>query len=140
MGDHVTGNHTHSISMHTHTHTHTPSLHLYHVFPSLTDGELTAYRRPLVKNKHLAIVAHGLDLRRYMLVASNVGLSSESVYNHTIANCLEALLGAVFLDGGLPAAQRLLTQVLFPEEVSVCVHVCGCACECVCMCVGVWVC
>ena len=92
------------------------SLHLFHLFPSLTDGDLHAYRRALIKNKHLASLAHTLHLEDYILLG---GLQvDESLRSHITANCLEAILGAVFLDSGLEAAQRVFARCIFPEEVS----------------------
>ena len=36
---------------------------------------------------------------------------------HILGNCVEALLGAVFLDGGLDEADKLFARLVFPEEV-----------------------
>ena len=99
--------------MHTHTHTHTHSLHLYHTFPTSTAGELTVYRRALVKNKHLATLAAKLKLGEHMLV----GEEGKDAHHHAATDCFEALLAAMCLDGGLPEAQKMLAQLVFPEKV-----------------------
>lgn len=93
------------------------SLHLYHLFPDLSDGELTNYRRALVKNHHLMAVARSLNLCQRMLLGG-VQEWSTDVSSRSSADCVEAILAAVFLDGGLEEAQKLLARIFFPEEVS----------------------
>lgn len=108
------------------------------MLPDAKLGELASYRTLLVKNRHLATVAEKLELYKYKLTGES--LQSQSVNQtelfdqsqpsdedstaismdteaHINANHLEAILGAVYLDGGLGAAQRLIAQLFFPEEV-----------------------
>ena len=123
------------------------SLHLYHMLPNAKLGQLAFYRTVLVKNKHLAILARQLELQKYLLMgvtsssehscnrkppSSTYPSSSNSAGTtthlesatpmdavaHRDANTLEAVLGAVYVDGGLSAAQQLTARVFFPEEVS----------------------
>ena len=83
------------------------------------DGDLNDYRRALVKNCHLSSLANSLQLRERILLGDiEVGTTGGAVISHVSADCLEAILGAVFLDGGLEAAQRVLGRLFFPEEVS----------------------
>lgn len=88
------------------------SLHLFHLFPLCSDGDLTRYRRVLVRNTHLAMVAERLQLGRYVRLG-NVATKLD----HALANTVEALLAAVFLDGGLGATQSTLARIFFPEKV-----------------------
>ena len=86
------------------------------MFPHLTAGQLTVYRSVLVKNKHLSSLASQLRLGEYILMAEDVSLClSEAAFAHTTANCLEAILGAIFLDGGLPAVDKLFGRLVFQE-------------------------
>ncbi len=87
----------------------------------MTDGDLTNYRRALVKNRHLATVARSLYLHHFLLLGHpwiQEGLVGEEVASHHGACCVEAIVAAVFLDGGLESAQKVLGRLLFPEEVS----------------------
>ena len=119
------------------------SLHLYHMFPSARLGQLASYRTLLVKNKHLAIIAQRLELQKYLLMGvtsssenscsrkplhpssyTSTGTTSHvepptpmDAVAHTDANALEAVLGAVYVDGGLSAVQQLTARLFFPEEV-----------------------
>ena len=102
-------------------------------------GQLALYRTLLVKNKHLAILAQRLDLKKYILTnvpcRNSEPLPSDSMATatpdpleaagplsmdavaHTNANTLEAVIGAVFVDAGLSVAQELIARLFFPEEV-----------------------
>eukprot|EP00731_Ephydatia_muelleri_P024767 Em0016g1038a len=93
------------------------SLHLFHLFPGHLVGQITAFRRALVKNRHLSTLANKLHLLDYMLAAPSLDLCTEADFSHAAANCFEALLGAVFLDSGLPECQAIFGRMVFPEEV-----------------------
>ena len=105
------------------------SLHLYHLLPRAKLGQLALYRTVLVKNKHLAVLANQVELRQFMLfgdmqsVAGKSEVPTEStestklIPSHMDANAIEALIGAVYLDGGLKRAQQLTARLLFPDEV-----------------------
>ena len=69
-----------------------------------------------MKNKHLSTLASQLHLGEYMLVAEDIPFS-EATFTLATANCLEAVLGAVYLDGGLPAVDKLFARLVFHEEV-----------------------
>ena len=87
-------------------------------------GQITAFRCALVKNRHLSTLATKLHLLDYMLAAPGLDLCTQADFSHAAANCFEALLGAVFLDSGLPECQAMFGRLVFPEEVGwdVCVE------------------
>ncbi|KAM4704816.1 ribonuclease 3 [Rhinophrynus dorsalis] len=89
------------------------SVHLYYLFPSLEEGGLATYRTAIVQNQHLAMLAKKLELDRYMLYAHGPDLCRESDLRHAMANCFEALMGAVYLEGGLEEAKQLFGRLLF---------------------------
>jgi len=70
---------------------------LYEAFPRATEGELSRLRARLVSREPLAEIA----------VSLGGGFRRQSI----LADALEALCGAVFLDGGLPAAEPLVTRL-----------------------------
>ncbi|KAI1888847.1 hypothetical protein AGOR_G00172990 [Albula goreensis] len=71
------------------------SVHLYYLFPNLEEGGLATYRTAIVQNQHLAMLAKKLELDRFMLYAHGPDLCRESDLRHAMANCFEALIGAV---------------------------------------------
>uniref|UniRef100_A0A673H5N6 Ribonuclease 3 n=1 Tax=Sinocyclocheilus rhinocerous TaxID=307959 RepID=A0A673H5N6_9TELE len=94
------------------------SVHLYYLFPNLEEGGLATYRTAIVQNQHLAMLAKKLELDRFMLYAHGPDLCRESDLRHAMANCFEALIGAVYLEGGLEEAKQLFGRLLFNSEVS----------------------
>lgn len=90
--------------------------HLYHMFPDYTDGQLVIYRKALICNQNLATIAKRLGLEKYMLSTKCLELSTQDGLSHAQANTLEALMGAVYLDGGLKHSREVLANLLFPEK------------------------
>ena len=79
---------------------------LYARFPQLPEGKLTQLRAALVREESLVELAraHGLAGR------VRAGILKDSV----LADSLEAVFGAIFLDGGYPAARRAVVQAFGP--------------------------
>ncbi|KAK9527473.1 hypothetical protein VZT92_014033 [Zoarces viviparus] len=92
------------------------SVHLYYLFPGLEEGGLATYRTAIVQNQHLAMLAKKLELDRFMLYAHGPDLCRESDLRHAMANCFEALIGAVYLEGGLAESRQLFGRLLFKTE------------------------
>ena len=67
----------------------------------------------MVQNQHLAILARGLGLDKYMLYAHGSDLCHDSELKHAMANCFEALMGAILLDGGIDLADSVFAEAMF---------------------------
>ena len=70
----------------------------------------------MVQNQHLAILAEVLGLEKYMLYAHGSDLCHDTELRHAMANCFEALMGAIYLDGGIDQADRIFAFSLFGAE------------------------
>ncbi|ROT62179.1 drosha [Penaeus vannamei] len=92
------------------------SIHLFHLFPSLEEGGLATYRAAIVQNQHLAVLAEKLGLDQFMLYAHGSDLCHDFELRHAMANCFEALMGAIFLDTGIEEADSVLSSTLFKGE------------------------
>ena len=92
------------------------SIHLFHMFPDLEEGGLATYRAAIVQNQHLAVLAKKLNLEEYMLYAHGSDLCHDLELRHAMANCFEALMGSLFLDGGIEVADRVFGETLFMDE------------------------
>ena len=84
---------------------------LYDRFPAATEGQLTRMRATLVREKTLAEIARELDLGRYLLLGPGELKSGGWRRDSIIADALEALIAAVFLDGGESACQQVVTNL-----------------------------
>lgn len=88
---------------------------LFNAFPNRPEGDLTAFRSALVKTTTLAEVATELDLgnKLYMSKGEEAGNGRQNV--GLLANTLEAVIGALYLDQGFEAVTAFLDQNLFPK-------------------------
>lgn len=89
------------------------SEYVYYEYSGADEGELTKIRSRLVNRKALVAYARQLNLWDFMLVsastAQSVGRGSETI----LADAFEALVAAIYLDGGYAEAQRFVrTQIL----------------------------
>ena len=93
--------------------------YLYHRFPEMDEGELTALRAALVRAETLAQFAQAVDLGHYL----RLGLGEEENGGRTrvplLCATFEAVMGAVYLDQGLEAARPLIENTIRPmlEEI-----------------------
>ncbi|MFZ5535176.1 MAG: ribonuclease III [Patescibacteria group bacterium] len=93
------------------------SHYLYTTYQDFPEGTLTNVRSTLVKTKSLSQVAGELQLGSLLLLSrgeeSSGGRNNESL----LADCFEALLGAIFLDQGITAAKNFLaTHLLYKTK------------------------
>lgn len=87
---------------------------LFRELPSLPEGQLAQRRAALVNSRTLAEVAVSIDLGPHLLLGrgeiSTGGASKPSI----LADAFEAVLGAVFLDGGVEGAERVISTLMGP--------------------------
>ncbi len=94
----------------------TIALELYHRFPQLSEGDLSRLRAGLVSQPALARVAGQIRLGQRLLLGEGE-LKSGGVRRPSIlADALEAVIGATFLDAGFEAAQRVV-RTLFASAL-----------------------
>lgn len=94
------------------------SIHLFFMFPELEEGGLATYRAAIVQNQHLAVLAKKLHLEEYMLYAHGSDLCHELELRHAMANCFEAFMGALLLDGEIGVADKVFGYALFADRPS----------------------
>ena len=85
--------------------------YLFRHFGGEAEGQLTKLRSRLVSREALRMHAATLDLGRYLLMGRGEETSGGRERTSTLADAFEALIGAIYLDGGLDAAKEfILTQ------------------------------
>ena len=80
-------------------------------FPDLPEGRLTSLRAALVREESLADVAHDLALETYIRLGEGERAGAAEVRPSILADALEAVFGAVFLDGGYGEARAAILRV-----------------------------
>ena len=88
--------------------------HLYKNYNN-PEGELTNWRSAIVKGEMLSVIAKKLNLGNYLLMSRGEEKSGGKNSNLLLANTLEALIGAVYLDVGYTAACRFVSNNLIVE-------------------------
>lgn len=90
---------------------------IFHAHPDEQEGRLAKVRAAAVKTASLADVARELDLGRYVKLGRGETLSGGADKDSILADTLEAVLGAVYLDQGFATAYDLV-QRLFSERLA----------------------
>jgi len=83
---------------------------LFRRFPSSREGELTRLRSSLVSRRHLGEVAARIDLGSLLLLGRGEEQSGGRKKPALLANALEAVIAALYLDGGLNAARDFIEK------------------------------
>lgn len=88
--------------------------YLYGAHPEATEGDMTKIRANLVNRQAMCALAIELDLGAHLIMSrseeSNDGRNRPS----NLADAMEAVIGAIYVDGGWPAARKLTARVLAP--------------------------
>ena len=79
-------------------------------FPNLSEGELSKLRASLVNESSLASLARNLDLGQYIKLGVGESKMGGSQKSRLLASVFEAIVGALYLDGGLTAASDFLKK------------------------------
>ncbi len=88
---------------------------LYTVHPKSSEGDLTLMKHHLVSTTTLARIAEGLDLGEFIRVGRGEEKTGGRKKQALLANTLEAVIAAVFLDGGYSAARVFIARIFADE-------------------------
>ncbi len=89
--------------------------HLYHAYPNSNEGKLTALKSEVVSRRVLARVGLALGIDRLVRVdTASLRTFNDRSRDSLAADALEALVGAIFLDHGRPAAERFIDREVIP--------------------------
>jgi ribonuclease-3 len=89
---------------------------LYRTFPNFNEGKLTETRISLIRQETLAEIAAGLKLGDYLLLGKGEEATGGRQKQTNLADALEALVGAIFLDQGLIMAENFVSAK-FAEQL-----------------------
>ncbi|QFT21403.1 Ribonuclease 3 [Pseudomonas sp. THAF187a] len=88
---------------------------LFERFPQAREGQLSRLRARLVKGETLAVLARGFELGEYLRLGSGELKSGGFRRESILADALEALIGAIYLDAGMDAARERVLDWLTGE-------------------------
>ncbi len=90
---------------------------LYQRYPRATEGDLSRLRASLVRRETLAQIAQSLRMGAYLTLGYGEIKSGGQQRESTLADALEAVIGAIYLDGGVEASRKVL-QSLYQTRLS----------------------
>lgn len=82
--------------------------YLYRNFPDRPEGELTRMRADMVCESSLAAVAERIELGRYIMLGHGEEQGGGRSRTSILADAVEAMIAAVYLDGGMESAKQLI--------------------------------
>ncbi|MDE1975422.1 MAG: ribonuclease III [Patescibacteria group bacterium] len=85
---------------------------LFRKYPHKAEGELTAYRSALVNTVSLTKVANRIGLNDYMLLSRGEAKDNGRARSVILANAVEAVIGAIYMDGGYNTAANFISAHL----------------------------
>jgi ribonuclease-3 len=84
----------------------------FHRLADMPEGKLTDLRRSVVNMHALADIARQLGIGEFLLLGKGEDAAGGRDKSSILADALEALIGAVYLDGGAPAAYEMVKRLL----------------------------
>ncbi|MEK7729017.1 MAG: ribonuclease III [candidate division KSB1 bacterium] len=89
--------------------------HLYRRYPDKEEGEITAIKSLLVSRKILTRIARNLDLGKFVLMSDSEDHAGGRTRPSILADSFEAVIGAIYLDGGLEKARGFIERTLMHD-------------------------
>lgn len=91
------------------------SEYLFNKFPQKAEGDLTKIRAAVISDETLAAVGRKMLIGKYLLLSSNEKRTGGDRRKSNLANVLEAVIGAIFLDAGIGKSREVILKVLTGE-------------------------
>lgn len=89
---------------------------LYHKYTNFQEGALTARRAALVCERTLSVLAHSLDLGRCLVMGNGEILTGGREKPSILADAVEAVLAAIYVDGGYEAVREVIFRLFHDED------------------------
>ncbi len=88
-------------------------------YPQFSEGQLTSLRAALVNSDSLLAVAKELKLEDYLLVSHGEAKELKNSRSYLLANAIEALIGALYLDGGIEKAKDFIKKYILSKAETI---------------------
>lgn len=93
------------------------SARLFGAFPECPEGQLSRARASLVAMEHLAKAAARIELSDYLRLGRGEEKTGGRSKSRLAVNALEALVAAIYRDGGVDAAERFILRFILPADL-----------------------
>lgn len=88
---------------------------LYKNYPDISEGELTKKRASIVCEPTLALCTEAIQLGDYLFLGKGEDLTGGRTRKSILSDALEAVIGAIFLDGGLANAKEFIDKYILTD-------------------------
>lgn len=88
---------------------------LYNNYPDKSEGDLTKLRASLVCEPTLALCTREISLGDYLFIGKGEELTGGRTRNSILSDALEAVIGAIYLDGGIEAAGSFIRRFILTD-------------------------
>jgi ribonuclease III len=85
---------------------------LYALYPQESEGDLSKRHTALVRGETMTKAARALDVGAFMLISDSEKMAGGQNKQNILSDIMEAIIGAVFIDGGLENARNILMPLL----------------------------
>lgn len=87
---------------------------LYRQFPDYLEGDMTRIKSVVVSRRTCAKISEELGIDEFLIIGKGMG-SHDQTPSSMLADVLESLIGAIYLDGGMDAARSFIVRHIEPE-------------------------
>ena len=91
------------------------TVNLYEKYPKFPEGQLTTFRAALVNYQMLASVSKEFVLEKFLLLSKGEAKDKGRAREVILANAIEALIGAIYLDGGYEQVKLFVDKFVMPN-------------------------
>lgn len=88
--------------------------YLYRKFPQKTEGEMTSLRSSLVNSTTLHAVGQDLGINDFLMLSRGEAKDTGRARQYILANTMEAIIGAIYIDQGYDEAKRFIIENICP--------------------------
>lgn len=93
----------------------TSSEFLFLEYPQMPEGDMTKLRASIVCEPTLALCAREIDLPEYLLLGKGEEMTGGRGRNSIVSDAMEALIGAIYLDGGFASAKEFVRKYVLTD-------------------------
>ncbi len=88
--------------------------YIYHAYSEKSEGDLAKIKASVVSEDSLSNIAHDLGISQYLILGRGEEMSGGRNKKAILADTVEAIIGAVYLDAGFKVAQKFVLKLLSP--------------------------